>query len=109
MKAVLDEGVPRQIIPVLREWDCSVEPFPNEWKGLKNGQLLDQMEGAGFECMVTCDKNLQWQQTLHTRKLGVVVLPSQKLEILRHIAGDIVAAIKAATSGSVISVSADGR
>ena len=34
------------------------------WAGLKNGQLLDAAEAAGFTVLVTGDRNLQFQQNL---------------------------------------------
>lgn len=101
MKAVLDEGVPRLLIPELRESGCEVDRFPNAWKGLKHGALLDRLEQAGFDCPITCDKNLAWQQGLRNRALSVVVLPSQKLAELKSIAPDIADAVKAARASEI--------
>ena len=44
------------------------------WAGLKNGVLLSEAEAAGFSVFVTGDQNLEYQQNLAKRKLGVVVL-----------------------------------
>jgi hypothetical protein len=41
---------------------------------LENGDLLTVAEAAGFEVLVTTDKNLRYQQNLAGRKLAVVVL-----------------------------------
>jgi hypothetical protein len=38
------------------------------WNLLENGDLLNASEAAGFEVMVTCDRNLRYQQNLSARK-----------------------------------------
>jgi hypothetical protein len=42
------------------------------WSLLENGDLLRVSEDAGFEVMVTCDRNLRYQQNLSGRKLAIV-------------------------------------
>ena len=64
MRAVIDEGVPRRVVGLLRESGCDVSTFPNNWKGLKNGRLLARVEEAGFEILLTCDKNMRFQQDI---------------------------------------------
>ncbi len=44
------------------------------WAALTNGELLAAAEGAGFDVMVSGDKNLVYQQNLAGRKLALVVL-----------------------------------
>jgi hypothetical protein len=44
------------------------------WDRLKNGDLLAAAEGAGFDVLVTTDKNMRYQQNLRERKIAVVVL-----------------------------------
>jgi hypothetical protein len=44
------------------------------WSTLANGKLLDAAEAAGFEVLVTTDKNLPHQQNLARRRLAIVVL-----------------------------------
>jgi hypothetical protein len=101
LKVVLDEGVPRLLIPELRESGCNVDGFPNAWKGLKNGALLARLEQPGFGCLITCDKNMEWQQALSHRPLAVVVLPFQKLAELKSIAAEISDAVEAARPGEI--------
>ena len=36
---------------------------------LKNGELLDAAETAGFGLLLTCDQNIRYQQNLTGRKL----------------------------------------
>ena len=42
------------------------------WSPLENGDLLQASEDAGFDVMVTCDRNLRYQQNLSGRKLAIV-------------------------------------
>lgn len=101
MRAIFDEGVPRLLGRSLERHGCVKEPFPTQWKGLKNGKLLDRLEQFGFDCLITCDKNLEWQQSLHGRKVAIVVLPYQKLVLLEDMTGQIAAAVKSARRGHV--------
>ena len=98
---MIDEGVPRRVAQMLRDLGSDVSGFPNEWKGLKNGQLLSRIEEAGFTVLLTCDKNLPFQQNIERSKIGLIVLPAQYFDDLVLIASDIVQALDAAKIGSV--------
>jgi len=52
------------------------ESYDLGWHLLKNGALIKAAESAGFEVMVTSDKNLRYQQNLANRKIALVLLPS---------------------------------
>ena len=54
-----------------------------EWSTLANGKLLDAAEAAGFEVLVTTDKNLPNQQNLVRRKLAIVVLGNAQWPVLK--------------------------
>jgi hypothetical protein len=43
------------------------------WGTLKNGELLAAAEAAGFDVLVTTDKNIRYQQDLSQRKIAIVV------------------------------------
>ena len=58
----------------------------------KNGLLLARAEGQ-FEVFLTADKNLRYQQNLQGRTLAIVVLPSNKLSVVRNLATHIVAVV----------------
>ena len=49
------------------------------WAELENGNLIAAAEAAGFDVMVTGDKNMQYQQTLTCRKISVIVLNSRRI------------------------------
>jgi hypothetical protein len=78
--------------------------YEEGWAQLSNGRLLDEAERAEVEVLVTCDRNLSYQQTIAGRRLGVVVLGSDRWTIVRRQAGDVVAAVLAVTPGTVLTV-----
>ena len=44
------------------------------WSLLENGDLIATAEAAGFETMITVDKNLRYQQNLKARKISIITL-----------------------------------
>ena len=76
----------------------------NGWEQTSNGALIKAAEEAGFEVLVTTDKNIRYQQNLQGRKIAFVVLANQQWLVLRRYVERVVAAVNAATSGSYIEV-----
>ena len=76
------------------------------WAGLKNGVLLATAEAAGFQVFVTGDQNLEHQQTMAGRRLGVVVLVamSNALEDLLPLVPEVLTAITRVRPGQVLRV-----
>jgi hypothetical protein len=60
----LRHGLPRQAVETVYE---------RGWSALRNGELLQAAENAGFEVMITTDQNLQYQQNLAERHIAIVV------------------------------------
>lgn len=104
MKAVIDEGVPRRLAKLLASHDCDVSAFPKHLRGLKNGILLAQLANAGFDCLLTCDKNLVYQQNVMRSGMAVIVLPFQRFEAVAPFAKQIVEALKSASRGAVLDI-----
>ena len=44
------------------------------WDALSNGELLERAEEAGYEVLITTDQDIQHQQNMSDRRVGVVVL-----------------------------------
>ena len=44
------------------------------WDRLSNGDLLTQAERAGFDVLLTADKNMRYQQNLAGRRIALIVL-----------------------------------
>jgi hypothetical protein len=71
---------------------------------LANGELIAAAEAAGFELLLTTDKNIRYQQNLQGRKIAFVVIGNQQWPTLRRYVERIVAAVNAATPGSYVEV-----
>jgi hypothetical protein len=107
--AQLDESVPVRLAKALAVVGCRVLRFPNDWKGLKNGELLARVRSAGCSCLVTCDKNIRYQQTTSLSGLALVVLPRQRFEDVAPLASAIAMAVEQAQPGEVIAISTEGK
>jgi hypothetical protein len=71
---------------------------------LENGELIEKVEAAGFDVLVTADQNIQYQQNLIHRRLALVVLKSNLWPRVRMHAPAILAAIEKAIPGSYQSI-----
>lgn len=79
------------------------------WDKLRNGDLLAAAENAGFDILLTTDKNMRYQQNLKGRKIAVVVLGRQQWPRLRPHIERVIEALNAATAGSIIEVEIPGE
>lgn len=75
------------------------------WDTLQNGELLLAAEAAGFEVLLTTDKNMRYQQNLGARKIAVVILGRQQWPGLQPYIHLVVEAVNAAQPGSYLEVS----
>jgi predicted nuclease of predicted toxin-antitoxin system len=105
MRILLDEQLPRQVAAYLSGHEVRTVK-QQSWTGLKNGALLGEAEAAGFTVFLTGDQNLEFQQNLSKRRLGVVVLRavSNALEDLLPLLPSALAAIENIKPGQVIRV-----
>lgn len=74
------------------------------WDTLSNGDLLTTAEQAGFDVLVTADKNMRYQQNLEGRRIALVVLSTPQWPVVKLHLEKIAAAVNAATTGSYIEV-----
>ncbi|PYT57873.1 MAG: hypothetical protein DMG46_12595, partial [Acidobacteria bacterium] len=68
------------------------------------GDLLRAAEEAGFEVLVTPDKNIRYQQNLENYTIAIVVLGNPQWPVLRHHVDRVVAAVNAAKPGTYCEV-----
>jgi alkanesulfonate monooxygenase SsuD/methylene tetrahydromethanopterin reductase-like flavin-dependent oxidoreductase (luciferase family) len=80
-RVLLDHCVPRRVRQALVGCDTATA-FQRGWAVLKNGALLQAAEDAGFDVLVTADKNLRYQQPLAHRRIAIVELPTNALPAL---------------------------
>ena len=62
--------------------------------------LIDCAEKAGYQIMLTCDQNIQYQQNMARRKISMVVLGSNIWPSIRPKIAEIAAALKRVSPGS---------
>lgn len=74
------------------------------WDRLKNGELLTAAELAGFDLLLTTDKNLRYQQELRIRRIAILVLGVQQWPRLRRHVQLVIEAVDKATPGSYTEV-----
>jgi hypothetical protein len=79
------------------------------WDRFKNGDLLNAAEEAGFEMLLTTDKNMHYQQNLVGRKIAVLVLGQQQWNLLRPHVQLVVDAVNAAAPGCYVEVEIPGN
>ena len=75
---------------------------------LTNGDLLAEAERAGFDVLLTADKNMRHQQNLRGRRIALVVLSTPQWPVVRLQIERIAAAVNVATPGSYIEVNLQG-
>jgi hypothetical protein len=104
MLVLFDNGTPRTLARFLIAHHMVTEARSRGWEELENGDLLREAEAAGFEVLVTTDKNLSYQQNLKGRKIAIVVLGLGRWSLIRHHVSEVVAAVNSATPGSFAEV-----
>jgi len=104
MLVLFDNGTPRTLARFLIQDHMVTEARARGWEELENGELLKKAEAAGFEVLVTTDKNLSYQQNLTGRRIAVVVLGLGRWSLIKHRVAQVVAAVNAATPGSFAEV-----
>jgi hypothetical protein len=103
MRILFDQGVPRGLAASLGSHDVT-EARKLKWERISNGVLLKLAEEAGFNLLLTTDKNVRYQQNLADRKISIVVLGQSPWWLVREHLEAIAAAVNAATPGSYTEV-----
>jgi predicted nuclease of predicted toxin-antitoxin system len=106
MKVLLDECLPVDF----RHHLAGHEVHTAEWaelKGLKNGELLDRAEQAGYQVLITVDQGVPRQQNFTQRRIAVLIVRSRtnQLEDLVPMTAAILAALRETRPGSAVIVS----
>ena len=103
MRILFDHGTPAPLIPFL-EGHTVTKAKEMGWERLVNGELLKAAEEAGFEVLLTTDKNMASQQNLKARTIAIVVLGNSQWRIVQRYVRRIAASVNAATPGSYVEV-----
>lgn len=105
MKLLLDECLPRKL---KREF-IGYEVFTIDeagFKGLKNGQLIESASAAGFEVLVSADKNIEHQQDKTSLPLAILVLSARnnRLESLIPLMAEALETLKIIKTGEITTI-----
>ena len=103
MKILFDNGTPKPIARGLTGHEITYARRIG-WHEFENGELIRQAEEAGYEVLVTTDKNIRYQQNLSGRKIALVILGHSQWPAVRLHLDRIAAAVNACTPGSYAEV-----
>ena len=106
MKVLFDQGTPAPLRRTLAGHVVETA-YERGWSSLENGELIAAAEGAGFDVLVTTDKNLKYQQnlTVTARTLSIVVLLTTSWPRIQGSLPAVVEAIDTASRGAYVEVS----
>ncbi len=103
MRILFDQGTPAPLRYHLLGHQVALA-YEQGWSTLENGELLGAAEAAGFEVLITPDKNLRYQQNLTNRKIAVVVLSATSWPRVQKIEGKILQALQTIKSNDYLEI-----
>jgi hypothetical protein len=101
MNILFDNGTPKPIARHLSEVTFARQIG---WHELENGELIERAEQAGYDVLLSTDKNIRYQQNLTGRRIALVMLGNSQWPQVRTHLDRIVAAVNACTPGSYAEV-----
>jgi hypothetical protein len=108
VRVVCDEGVPRALARRLRILGIDVSPLPPQWRGLSNGRLIGAVAAAGYDVLLSNDKNIIFQLNIATLKIAVVTLPTNRRQSVVPRSEDIASTLRSVLPGQHISIELNG-
>jgi hypothetical protein len=103
MRVLFDNGTPRGVAAVLAEHAVE-EARARGWDTLRNGELLDAAEAAGFQVLITTDRNIRFQQSMTRRSIAIVVFGRGRWTLIKRCRPEIAAIVAAATPGGFVEI-----
>jgi hypothetical protein len=103
MKVLFDNGTPKPIARRLVGHEVT-HARQIGWHELENGELIQKAEEAGYDVLLSTDKNIRYQQNLTGRKIALVILSNSQWPCVRLRLNRIAAAVNACTPGSYAEV-----
>jgi hypothetical protein len=103
MRVLFDHSVPAPLIRFLSAHSVT-KAKDRGWDKLGNGDLLNAAEEAGFDVLLTADKNIRYQQNLEGRRIALVVLGTPQWPLVKRHAEEIANVTDAASPGSYVEV-----
>mgnify|MGYP003555757003 CR=1 FL=1 len=103
MRILFDQGTPLPLRRSLTQHEVATA-YERGWSKLKNGELLDAAEKAGFAILLTTDSNLKHQQNLTTRRIAIIALSTTSWRRIQRSAHEVVRAVESAAPGGYTEV-----
>ncbi|MDP1859298.1 MAG: hypothetical protein Q8K82_11530 [Gemmatimonadaceae bacterium] len=103
MRVLFDQGTPAPLRHELRPHRVETA-YERGWSALRNGELLQAAEAAGFDVMITTDMNLQYQQNLAECRIAIVVLSTTSWPRIRAATKDVANAVERSATEHFIEV-----
>ena len=75
LRVLFDKNVPYLLRRHLAGYQVQIADDEG-WEQVSNGDLIDRAEKAGYQIMLTCDQNIQYQQNIAHPTISMVVLGS---------------------------------
>jgi len=99
MRILFDQNVPRALRNLLPGHAVRTAGEMG-WSTLANGNLVDAAERAGFETIITADRNFRFQVDISSRGIAVIILSTNHWPTLQRGAAAILQALQRARPGS---------
>lgn len=103
MLILFDQAMPLPLRSCLGEHTVR-SAWEQGWDQLRNGDLIAAAENAGFNLLLTTDKNMSYQQNLSGRQIAVLVLTRQQWPDLKPHVQLVIDAVSSAMPGSFTEV-----
>jgi collagenase-like PrtC family protease len=106
VRILLDECIDENLRHGFVEHECHTCRYAG-LKGLANGELLAAAEQAGYDVLITVDKNMPHQQNLSDRGISVIALDgrSTSFDDLVMLMPDMLTAVDALQPGQLLHIS----
>lgn len=104
MKVLFDECLPKRLKQAFRAYEVKTVPEMGR-AGKTNGELLQLAKGK-FEIFVTVDQNLQYQQSLETSGIAVILIrvKNNRYETFKPLVPKIQQALQTIQTGQLIPI-----
>lgn len=102
-RILLDQNVPLGLRRSLSPHEV-VAARQMGWSRLSNGELIRAADENGFDILITCDRNIPYQQNLSGRRIALIEMTTGAWHVVRNYLDRVVAAVDAAAPGSYTTV-----
>jgi predicted nuclease of predicted toxin-antitoxin system len=103
MKILFDNGTPK---PIARSLPGHEVTYARQigWHELGNGELIQKAEDAGYEILLSTDKNIRYQRNLAGRKIALVILGNSQWPMVQLYLDRMAAAVNSCKPGTYVEV-----